>query len=91
MFAHLHLFISRFLNKLKPVGLYKLLAGFEDKTAYAICTFAYCEGVGKSVQLFQGIFNFFVIDVAEFYPNIWRLDFFSRFSDLMHFSTENLS
>ncbi|VDN55112.1 unnamed protein product [Dracunculus medinensis] len=52
-------YIKWFLNKLKPVGLYKLLAGFEDKTAYAICTFAYCEGVGKSVQLFQGIFNFF--------------------------------
>lgn len=26
-----------------------------DKSARAICTFAYCEGPGKEVQLFQGV------------------------------------
>lgn len=34
--------------------LYDMLAKF-DKSAKAICTFAYCEGPGKEVKLFQGI------------------------------------
>ncbi|KAK7889329.1 hypothetical protein WMY93_024889 [Mugilogobius chulae] len=44
-----------FLDKLKPEGLYKLLAGFEDKSAWALCTFAFCAGKGEEVQLFRGI------------------------------------
>uniref|UniRef100_A0A0M3IK75 Inosine triphosphate pyrophosphatase n=1 Tax=Ascaris lumbricoides TaxID=6252 RepID=A0A0M3IK75_ASCLU len=47
-------YIKWFLKNLKPAGLYKLLAGFEDKSAYALCTFAYCEGDGKPVILFRG-------------------------------------
>ena len=36
-------------------GLHKMLSGFEDKSAYALCTFAYCSGItGESVKLFQG-------------------------------------
>lgn len=37
------------------VGLYKLLAGFEDKSAWALCTFAFCAGKQEPVQLFKGI------------------------------------
>ena len=40
---------NRFIFK----GLYKLLAGFEDKSAYALCIFAYGEP-GKEVKLFVG-------------------------------------
>ncbi|TKR67749.1 hypothetical protein L596_023849 [Steinernema carpocapsae] len=47
-------YIKWFLKNLKPEGLPKMLAGFEDKSAYALCTFAYCEGPGKEVQLFVG-------------------------------------
>jgi inosine triphosphate pyrophosphatase len=33
---------------------HKLLAGFEDKSAQAVCTFSYCEGPGKEPIVFQG-------------------------------------
>lgn len=37
------------------LGLYKLLAGFEDKSAYALCTFAFSTGnPGDPVKLFKG-------------------------------------
>ena len=32
----------------------KLLAGWEDKSAYALCTFAYCAGPDSEPILFQG-------------------------------------
>lgn len=48
-------YIKWFLEKLGPEGLHKLLAGFEDKTAQAICTFAYSKGENSEVILFQGI------------------------------------
>lgn len=48
-------YIKWFLEKLEPEGLYKLLAGFEDKTAQAVCTFAYHSGEPDAeVVLFQG-------------------------------------
>jgi inosine triphosphate pyrophosphatase len=31
-----------------------MLDGFEDKSAQAVCTFAYCEGPGHEPVLFQG-------------------------------------
>lgn len=38
-----------------PPGLYKLLAGFEDKSAYALCTFAFSSGNPEEpVRLFKG-------------------------------------
>ncbi|XP_063104844.1 inosine triphosphate pyrophosphatase isoform X5 [Cavia porcellus] len=44
-----------FLEKLKPEGLHQLLAGFEDKSAYALCTFAFSTGdPGEPVHLFRG-------------------------------------
>jgi len=48
-------YIKWFLEKLKPEGLYQLLAGFEDKSAYALCTFALSTGgPGEPVRLFRG-------------------------------------
>jgi len=39
---------------LGPLQLHKLLQGFEDKSAQAVCTFGYCEGPGHEPVLFQG-------------------------------------
>lgn len=35
-------------------GLNKMLAGFEDKSAQAVCTFAYSAGPGHEPVIFQG-------------------------------------
>lgn len=48
-------YIKWFLEKLQPEGLHRLLNGWEDKSARAICTFAYCEGNGAQPKIFQGI------------------------------------
>ncbi|NXQ27430.1 ITPA pyrophosphatase, partial [Alaudala cheleensis] len=43
------------VSLLCPSGLYKLLAGFEDKSAYALCTFAFSSGNPEEpVRLFKG-------------------------------------
>jgi inosine triphosphate pyrophosphatase len=34
--------------------MHKMLEDFEDKSAQAVCTFAYCEGPGHEPVLFQG-------------------------------------
>ncbi|XP_032129071.1 inosine triphosphate pyrophosphatase-like isoform X1 [Sapajus apella] len=48
-------YIKWFLEKLKPEGLHQLLAGFEDKSAYALCTFAFSTGdPSQPVRLFRG-------------------------------------
>ncbi|XP_026756001.2 inosine triphosphate pyrophosphatase [Galleria mellonella] len=51
-------YIKWFLEKLEPEGLYKLLTGWEDKSAEAVCTFAYCPGneacKDLDVVIFQG-------------------------------------
>ncbi|XP_027479246.1 inosine triphosphate pyrophosphatase isoform X1 [Zalophus californianus] len=48
-------YIKWFLEKLKPEGLYQLLAGFEDKSACALCTFALSTGdPSEPVRLFRG-------------------------------------
>ncbi|KAG8555844.1 hypothetical protein GDO81_017835 [Engystomops pustulosus] len=48
-------YIKWFLDKLKPEGLHRMLAGFEDKSAYALCTFAYSTGQpDEPVLLFRG-------------------------------------
>jgi inosine triphosphate pyrophosphatase len=39
---------------LGPLELHKMLAGFEDKSAQAVCTFGYCEGPGHEPITFQG-------------------------------------
>lgn len=43
------------LSLLLPTGLHQLLAGFEDKSAYALCTFALSSGdASEPVRLFRG-------------------------------------
>lgn len=39
---------------LGPLQMHKMLSGFDDKSAQAVCTFAYCEGPGHEPVLFQG-------------------------------------
>ncbi|XP_045471005.1 inosine triphosphate pyrophosphatase-like isoform X1 [Harmonia axyridis] len=49
-------YIKWFLGNLGPEGLFRLFAGFDDKTAQAICTFAYHSGNAlEEVVLFKGI------------------------------------
>lgn len=47
-------YIKWFLDKLGPEGLHKLLDGWEDKSAQAVCTFAYTDQPDGEVILFQG-------------------------------------
>ena len=47
-------YIKWFLQSMGPENLPKLLAGFEDKTAQAVCTFSYCEGPDHEPTLFEG-------------------------------------
>lgn len=42
------------MKELGHEGLVNMLAAYEDKTAQAVCTFAYCHGPGKEPILFQG-------------------------------------
>ncbi|RWS30450.1 inosine triphosphate pyrophosphatase-like protein [Leptotrombidium deliense] len=56
-------YIKWFLEKLGPEGLYKLLDGWQDKTAKAMCTLAFTEGPGSEVKLFKGI-----VDGSIVYP-----------------------
>lgn len=45
---------KHFLDALGLEGLNKMLDGFEDRTAEAVCTFAFCRGPGAKPILFQG-------------------------------------
>ncbi len=48
-------YVKWFLKKIKPEGLYRLLHGYEDKSAYAMCQFAYHSGqASDEVKLFTG-------------------------------------
>merc|ERR1712178_283781 len=47
-------YIKWFLDKLGHDGLNKLLAGYEDKSAYAQCIFALSAGPGQEVRIFDG-------------------------------------
>jgi len=51
-------YIKWFLQNLQPLGLYKMLAAFEDKCAYAQCIFAYFDGATMTEPiLFDGRCN----------------------------------
>lgn len=43
-----------FMENLGHEGLNKMLDGFEDRTAEAVCTFAFCQGPGAEPIIFQG-------------------------------------
>lgn len=47
-------YIKWFVSSMGLDNVVKMLAGFEDKSARAVCTFGYCPGPGEEVQLFQG-------------------------------------
>ncbi|KAL1932801.1 hypothetical protein VTP01DRAFT_8479 [Rhizomucor pusillus] len=47
-------YIKWFLESLGHDGLNKMLAGFNNNSAYALCTFAYCEGPGHEPIIFEG-------------------------------------
>ncbi|KAL4433779.1 hypothetical protein ABPG75_000220 [Micractinium tetrahymenae] len=47
-------YIKWFLQKLGHDGLNRMLAGFDDKSAYAQCTFAYTPGPGCDPVVFVG-------------------------------------
>ena len=48
------IYIKWFLEKCGHDGLNRMLAGFEDKSAYAQCIFAYSPGGGQEPLLFVG-------------------------------------
>jgi len=47
-------YIKWFLEKLGHEGLNNLLLAYNDKTAYAQCIFAFCEGPDSEPQVFVG-------------------------------------
>ena len=48
-------YIKWFVDKLKPEGLHRMLTGWEDKSAYALCTFAFSTGdPDDEILLFRG-------------------------------------
>jgi inosine triphosphate pyrophosphatase len=47
-------YIKWFLQKLGHDGLNRLLAGFEDRSAYAQCTFSFSAGAGAEPRVFVG-------------------------------------
>jgi len=47
-------YIKWFMEALGHEGLNNMLAGFPDKSAQAVCTFAYSEGPGHEPIIFQG-------------------------------------
>lgn len=44
----------RFLEKTGHDGLNRILAGYEDKSAYAQCVFSFCAGPGAEIKTFVG-------------------------------------
>lgn len=47
-------YVKWFLKSVGPGGLHTLLAGFPDKTAHALCIFAYASGPGATPIIFEG-------------------------------------
>ncbi|CEO95208.1 Inosine triphosphate pyrophosphatase [Plasmodiophora brassicae] len=47
-------YVKWFLKKTGHAGLNNLLHAYDDKTAYALCTFAFSEGPGSTPIVFQG-------------------------------------
>lgn len=47
-------YIKWYLDKLGVDGLPRLLADFDDKSGYALCTFGYCDSDDGEVLIFEG-------------------------------------
>lgn len=46
-------YIKWFLKKVGPEGLFKMLQGFDDHSATAMASFAYCTGDVNDIKLFK--------------------------------------
>lgn len=46
-----------FQDSIGHAGINKMLDGFDDRSAYALCTFGYCEGPGHEPIIFEGRTN----------------------------------
>lgn len=58
------------MENLGHEGLNKMLDGFEDRTAEAVCTFAFCRGPGEEPILFQGRTEVRQIPSFQIYINL---------------------
>ncbi|KAI8050830.1 inosine triphosphate pyrophosphatase [Syncephalis plumigaleata] len=47
-------YVKWFMDKIGHDGLNRILAGYEDKSAYALCTFGYCPGPNEDPIIFEG-------------------------------------
>lgn len=45
-------YVKHFLDRIGPEGLHRMLKGWDDKVAQAVCTIGYWDG--KEVHLFKG-------------------------------------
>ncbi|ODN01808.1 Inosine triphosphate pyrophosphatase [Orchesella cincta] len=50
-------YIKWFLKKIGSEGLFKMLHGFDDHSAFALASFAYCSGNVEEIEIFKGITN----------------------------------
>ncbi|KAI9486640.1 MAG: inosine triphosphate pyrophosphatase [Benjaminiella poitrasii] len=50
-------YIKWFQDSIGHAGINKMLDGFDDRSAYALCTFGYCEGPGHEPIIFEGRTN----------------------------------
>lgn len=55
-------YIKWFVQAVGLQGIVDMLYKFDDKSAKAITTFAYCEGPGREVHIFQGITEGQIVD-----------------------------
>ncbi|KAJ2509383.1 acetyl-coenzyme A synthetase 2 [Coemansia sp. RSA 2049] len=55
-------YIKWFLSELQPAGLVRMLRGFDDKSGFAVCTIAFCQGPGHEPILFEGIHHGTIVD-----------------------------
>ena len=47
-------YIKWFLDKTGHEGLNNIIKAYDDKSAYALCVFAYCHGPGHEPIVFEG-------------------------------------
>ncbi|CAL8143795.1 unnamed protein product [Orchesella dallaii] len=48
-------YIKWFLKKIGSEGLFKMLQGFDDHSAVALASFAYCDGNVDEIKIFKGM------------------------------------
>ena len=58
-------YIKWFQDKLKSEGLYKILNAYEDKSATAVCTLAFCPAPHADPVLFTGMTSGTIIEPVE--------------------------